>query len=597
MLASLAAVALIAWPLARSFYLDQTASRAQTTLRLAVAGLQSQMRRFEPLPSLISDRAEVKQLVADPANQRLRAIANGYLKSINGLVGSSDIYVMAPTGDTVAASNFDTALSFVGENFDYRPYFQDAMAGKAGRFFALGTTSLKRGYYFSAPVVDDDTVLGVTVIKVDLDQIEASWRGGDYEIVVHDPEGIIFMTSRDDWLYSSVLPLTPERVARTEASRRYAERPLRELPVTRTSGGSSHELLRVAVPAGAQEYLLQAEEMSEAGWTVIVLNNTRSVYAQAWTTVAAVTLLVALAGLAGAIFLQRRARLADRLELQRSAQEQLERRVEARTADLAQVNRQLEAEVSERRATEQRLRQTQSDLIQAGKLAALGQMSAALSHEFNQPLAALKAYAENSVKLIERARTDEAHSNLTRILSLTDRMSSISRHLRNFAREPNQALGPIVLADVVRDALEIATPRLKSAHATVELDVAPEIIVTAGAVRLQQVLVNLLSNAADAIEEREDRRIQVTARRKAGRIVVGVRDHGPGVPAAVRERMFDPFYSTKGVGKGLGLGLSISYNIVKDFGGELSVSHPRGGGAEFRIDLAEAANERREAAE
>jgi two-component system C4-dicarboxylate transport sensor histidine kinase DctB len=595
-LAALVGVALIAWPLTARVYMDQTATRAETTLRLAVAGLEGQMRRFEPLPALISDRAEIRQLMTDSQNTQLRATANGYLKSINALVGSSDIYVIAPGGETVAASNFDTALTFVGENFSYRPYYQDAIAGGSGRFFALGTTSLKRGYYFSAPIVDDGSILGVTVFKVDLDQIEASWTGGDYEIVVHDPEGIIFMTSRPDWLYSSLLPLTPERIARTEASRRYAERPLRELPI-HASVASGRDLLRIGTGGQQQEYLVQAVDMPDAGWRVVVLSNTRSVYGQVWTSVAAAMLLVALAGLAGAILLQRRARLAERLELQRAAQEELEHRVEARTADLAEVNQQLEAEVTERRATEQQLRRTQSDLIQAGKLAALGQMSAALSHEFNQPLAALKAYAENSVTLIDRERTGDARDNLTRISSLADRMSSISRHLRNFAREPNQSLGAVSVAEVMKDTLEIVTPRLKSARATVDAKIAPEIVVTAGAVRLQQVLVNLISNAADAIETGEDRRIHVSAISNAGKVIISVRDHGPGVPEAIRERIFDPFYSTKGVGKGLGLGLSISYNIVKDFGGELSVSNHPDGGAVFSITLDSANASRREAAE
>lgn len=262
------------------------------------------------------------------------------------------------------------------------------------------------------------------------------------------------------------------------------------------------------------------------------------------------------------------------------------------------MNQQLEAEVSERRATEQRLRQTQSDLIQAGKLAALGQMSAALSHEFNQPLAALRNYAENGMTLIDRKRSSDARDNLGRIVSLTDRMSTISRHLRNFAREPNQALGPVSVADSIRDTLEIASPRLKSAGAEVSSIVdPPDLAAVAGAVRLQQVLLNLFSNAADALEQAHDRRIEITARQHDGKVVIDVRDFGPGVPEAVRERIFDPFYSTKGVGKGLGLGLSISYNIVKDFGGQLTVTNPPGGGALFRIELSQIAKTLNEAAE
>ncbi len=257
-------------------------------------------------------------------------------------------------------------------------------------------------------------------------------------------------------------------------------------------------------------------------------------------------------------------------ELQRAAQAELEHRVDERTADLALVNRQLETEVAERRATEQQLRQTQADLVQAGKLAALGQMSAALSHEFNQPLAAVKTYADNAVVLIERDRIAEAKDNVTRISALTDRMASISRHLRNFARKPNEQLSArSILADVVADTLEIVAWRLNASrrHPERRPRRPTPLTVRGGAVRLQQVLVNIVSNAADAVEGLDDRTIDVVARRKSGRVTITVRDHGPGVPAAIAERIFDPFFTTKGVGKGLGLGLSISYNIVKDFGG------------------------------
>jgi two-component system C4-dicarboxylate transport sensor histidine kinase DctB len=335
-----------------------------------------------------------------------------------------------------------------------------------------------------------------------------------------------------------------------------------------------------------REYLVVEEPMPEAGWTVSVLLDTSSARSQALTSVLAALLLLGLAGLLGAVVLQRRARLAERMEMQRTAREELEHRVEERTADLASVNSQLELEVAERRATEVQLRQTQADLIQAGKLAALGQMSAALSHEFNQPLAAVKTYADNAAILIDRKRTGEARDNVARILALTDRMASISRHLRNFARKPNERLGPVELDEVVRDTLEIVAWRLKAADADVRIDLGKEpLIVRAGSVRLQQVLVNILSNAADAVEGLENRTIELTARQSDACIEIIVRDHGPGVPEAISSRIFDPFFSTKGVGKGLGLGLSISYNIIKDFGGNLSVENHAGGGAVFRIQL------------
>ena len=576
-------------------YMQEASSQANTALRLAVAALSGHLNRYQALPALLADHDDVQELVTRPRDRRLRGAVNSYLKEINGLLKSSDIYVITPDGNTIAASNYDGPTSFVGENFSYRPYFQDALKGNQSRFYALGTTSLKRGYYFGAPVRVGGDIRGVIVFKVDIETIEASWQGGEYRIFVSDPEGIIFMSGNPAWLYAGILPLTPDRLARTEGSRRYADATLRPLPVVQ-SELSGHQFLKVS-EGSEREYLALSHYMPEADWTVNVLTDTASVRTQALTTVAAVMLLLCLAGLAIAIIIQRRARLRERILMQEQAQEELERRVEERTADLARVNSQIEAEIAERRLTEQQLRQTQADLIQAGKLAGLGQMSAALSHEFNQPLAAAKTYADSAALLIERGRTAEASDNVRRISGLIDRMASISRHLRNFARKPNEKLGPVRLDEVMRDTLEIVAVRLKAADAEMDTDLGDELAVLAGSVRLQQVLVNVISNAADAVEGLDDRKLSVRAWREGGRVVLTVRDRGAGVAPAVAERIFDPFYTTKGVGRGLGLGLSISYNIIKDFGGSLTVSNHPEGGAVFRIELAVAGETGREAAE
>ncbi|SSC70905.1 unnamed protein product [Ciceribacter sp. T2.26MG-112.2] len=577
-------------------YMDEASLQASSALRLAVSALGGHLSRYEPLPALIADHDDIKALLRAPSDPALRETANTYLQQINTLLRSSDIYVMTMDGETISASNYDGPASFVGQNFSYRPYFQDAARGLQSRFYALGTTSLKRGYYFASPVSVDGAIRGVIVFKVDIDSIETSWKGGEYKIFVADPEGIIFMTGSPEWLYNGILPLDAARLARTQASRRYADAPLKELPLKRKTE-DGHSLMTVTDDAAAREYLVLSHYMPEADWTVNVLMDTASVRGQARTVVIALILFVCLAGLALAILLQRRARTAERLRLEERARNELEHRVAERTADLARVNEQIELEIAERRLTEQELRKTQADLIQAGKLAGLGQMSAALSHEFNQPLAAAKTYADSAALLIDRGRTEEARDNLSRISGLVDRMASISRHLRNFARKPNEKLGPIGLDAVVDDTLEIVAARLKAADATLDVDLGrhPPAVV-AGPVRLQQVLVNIITNAADAVEGQRNRTIELKARRKGGRVLLTVRDHGPGVPASIAERIFDPFFTTKGVGKGLGLGLSISYNIVKDFGGSLSVTNHADGGAVFRIEL-DAAEKMKDAAE
>lgn len=601
-LAALAAIALAlaskGSDIAARGFMSEVEVQARTTLRLAVAALDGHLKRYEALPALIADQQNIEALVLDPENDRLRATTNSYLKEINGLLKSSDIYVLTMDGQTIAASNFDRPVSFVGENFSYRPYFQDAAAGRQSRFYALGTTSLKRGYYFGSPIEIGGTIRGVIVFKIDVDSIEESWRGGDDRIFVADPEGIIFMTGSPGWLYSSIMPLTTERVARTEASRRYANAKLRDMPMRRGSY-AGHDVMRIADRRGIErEYLVVSQPMPEVGWTVNVLMDTGSVRAQAKTMTVAALLTLCLAGFGLAIVLQRRARLNERMQLQAEARNELERRVSERTADLARVNSRIEKEIAERRLTEQRLRQTQADLIQAGKLAGLGQMSAALSHELNQPLGAAKTYSETAGVLMDLGRTEEARDNVRRISALIDRMASISRHLRNFARKPNEKLGRVSLDEVMRDTLDIVAARLKAADASLVIDIKPDLpAVNAGAVRLQQVLVNIITNAADAVEGLDDRRITICATARDNKVVLTVRDRGPGVAAAIRERIFDPFFTTKGVGKGLGLGLSISYNIIKDFGGSLSVNDHPEGGAVFLIELDAADDKLAEAAE
>ena len=577
-------------------YMEEASLQASSALRLAVAALAGHLSRYEPLPALIADHEIIEELLQTPAEPVLRQTANEYLKGINTLLESSDIYVMTPDGNTVAASNYDVPATFIGQNFHYRPYFQSAIAGREARFYALGTTSLKRGYYFSAPLEADGKILGVIVFKVDIDSIENSWRGGEYKIFVADPEGIIFMTGSPEWLYTGILPLDAPRLARTQASRRYAEAELRPLPVLETVY-HGQQLVQIVDGGTRREYLRLSHYMPEADWTVNVLLDTATVRTRARTTLIAVLLFICLAALAAAVLWQRRIRVVERLRLQEEARNTLEKRVEERTADLARVNEQIELEIAERRLTEQELRKTQADLIQAGKLAGLGQMSAALSHEFNQPLAAAKTYADSAALLIDRGRVPEAQDNVRRISALIDRMASISRHLRNFARKPNEKLGPVPLPEVIADTMEIVAPRLKAADARLTVELEEEgLVVRAGPVRLQQVLVNIISNAADAVEGLGDRGITLSARRAEARIVVEVSDRGPGVPAAIAERIFDPFFTTKGVGRGLGLGLSISYNIIKDFGGNLSVCDRPGGGAVFRMML-DCAAEVQEAAE
>ena len=511
------------------------------------------------------------RLVQNPSDTVQVAAMNDWLQARNTALESSDIYIMTPDGVTIAASNHHRPDSFIGQNFTYRPYFTAAMAGQKGRFYAIGTTSGVRGYYFAAPIRDAaNATVGVMAAKIGLDVIEAEWRAQDAAIMVTDPEGIVFLSTEADLLYQGILPLTQARLARTTASRRYANIQVTEMSVAQVDGVMS---------INGREYLAAQRLMPRAGWTVHVLLDTASLRGQA--RLSALAFLGAVLAVVLLVW-QRRARLSERLALQEQTKAELERRVAARTADLARANVLIETEIAERRLTEQELRRTQTDLVQAGKLAALGQMSAALSHEINQPLAAARNYADSAAILIDRGDGLRAKENVVQILSLIDRMAAIARHLRNVARKPDAPLKDIVLRDAVAEAVDILAPRLLQ----VSVDIPDDLpMVRGGPVRLQQVLVNLLSNAADAMVDCADPLIEVTGRLVDGRVLLTLRDHGPGVPGAIADRIFDPFFTTKSVGSGLGLGLSISYNIMKDFGGDLRVANHPVGGAVFTLNL------------
>lgn len=553
--------------------LTEGQERAETTLRQTVNALDSHLRRFEALPALLAQDVRVAAVLADPGDAAQVSAMNRWLAETNALIESSDLYLIDREGDTIAASNHARADSFVGQNFSYRPYFTTARDGGSGRYFALGTTSGVRGFYFASPVRDGaGQVQGVLALKIGVDAIEAGWRARDYRILVTDPEGVVFMSTDPGWRYRGLLPLTADRRARLAATRRYADAALAELPVvSSTSDGVA--LMRLADGDGVlHEYIATQTAMPRAGWTVRVLLDTAPIRAQARLMVVAVALFLTVGLLLAWTVLQRRARLAERLALQAAARAELERQVAERTVDLTRANADLH--------------RMQDDLVQAGKLAALGRMSAALSHEINQPLAAARNYADSAGLLIDRGDLARARENIGQILGLIDRMATIARHLRNVARKPDEPLKVVDLAAVVRDALGIAEARLAAAGAAVVLDLPPDLPpVQGGPVRLQQVIVNVLSNAADAVEGAADRRIHLSASVAGDEIALAVRDHGPGVPPAIADRIFDPFYTTKQVGSGLGLGLSISYNIMKDFGGDLRVANHPGGGAVFTVVL------------
>jgi two-component system C4-dicarboxylate transport sensor histidine kinase DctB len=577
-------LAALAWQLGsvqRTVLLDDLVAQGRQQLDLYVSHLAGQLNRYAFLPALLADDFRLQSLLIAPANEAQQQRVNRLLEHVNAIAGSLDVYLMDGQGITVAASNWRRELTFIGRDFSFRPYFSEAMAGRPGRYYALGTTSGRRGYYFSHPVGDLDEPLGVVVVKVDIDTLESAWRGRDSELLVTDPDGVIFVSTRPDWRYRSLTPLPADDIARIRESRRYTDAPL--TPVFAASDALPADdtvALRVA-GSGGTSFLRVERAMPEVGWHVQLLIPSGRVQPQVWQTrLFALTFLVLLV-LIGWSYLQRRKRQREREQERRQAMQEalveLEERVGQRTRDLTEANRLLREEARQHE-------QTRDELIQAAKLAALGQMSAGINHELNQPLAAMRTYADNARAYLERQQLERVAWNLQQIIELTGRMSQISGQLKVFSRKSSGRRSRVSVVACLEGAKRILRTRLQQADVqlVVRLD-APDFYVAADMVQLEQVLVNLVGNACDVLLGRPQRRVEVSAERRDDRVWIHIRDTGPGIDAAHIERVFDPFFTTSDAG--LGLGLSISHTIAQRLGGDLRAANGAAGGAEFTLVL------------
>lgn len=572
-----------------AFFVRRANDDGKVDLRLVTGTIEQTIGRYDPIPALIAGDPQFRELLKDPSNAGVVPFINEKLRHLARAVAASDIYVMDRSGQTIAASNYREERSFVGEKFDYRPYFQRAVSGETARYHALGTTSGERGFFFSAPILDGINVIGVLAVKISVDPLEDLWRANDREIFVSDPNGVIFLSTDENLRLRALEPLSNGIVQRIEETRQFPLSDLEPLSFSVTGGGNDPVEVLLGEPGEVRRFLSDSAPLILPGWHATVLQPMRQIQTRTLITLAAWGLVVLVLTLAMLTIIQRRARLAERIENERSQRETLEIKVRERTADLDAANTSLRSEIEERKAAEAQLRKTQSELVQAGKLAALGQMSAALSHEINQPLAGIKSYAENAAQYLERQRYDEVGANISHISKMIDRVARISAHLRNFARRPGDQLSAIPVSEVIAEAVELVQPHTRR-HAAEIVFVRPEqeIWAIGGRLRLQQVIVNVLTNAIDAMRDQARRVVEITASERQDSVEIRVRDYGTGLPENGEELIFEPFFTTKQVGSGMGLGLSISFNIVKDFGGSLSAANHPDGGAEFLVTLKKA---------
>ena len=541
--------------------------------------LDSRLSRFRFLPQLVAKNRLLSDLLKSPDRLPNVQAVNRFLEEVNQITGASDTYLMNTAGLTVAASNWRKEPTFVGQNFSFRPYFESAMQGRVGHYFALGTTSKQRGYYFSYPVRHATSTVGVLVIKMDLANIEQYWSDQNTQFVVTDPDGVVFITTTPQWLYRSVRSLSQKDLDRIRGTFRYADATVSSLTYRQQDRVSDNSrIVEMGLPGQPlTRYLASFSEMPEAGWSVRVLTPLNELYGDSLVmALTAVLLMISVLSIALLVRLRVK-RQQERERIFQEAHKQLEHKVSERTLDL-------ENEIQQHKETAKTLHETRDELIQSAKLAMVGEMSASIGHELNNPLAAIRSYADNARRLMEKDRREKVDENLERIAGLTERMAKISTQLKFFSRRSSGRLERKNLNPVIQTAIEIASPQYREQHIRVDTrKVAPRIHAEVDAIQLEQVLINLISNAVHAIGDRDDGEISISTEQDDELVLIHVDDSGPGIDDKDLSRIFEPFFTTRK--SGLGLGLSISAKIVAGMNGRLSARNLADGGARFTISL------------
>lgn len=543
--------------------------QAQASAALHAAVLRSELAKHRSLPFVLSQDPDVATVLKSGDPGGIEAL-NRKLETLSGGTRAAVIYVLDAKGKAVAASNWRQPTSFIGADYSFRPYFREARMSGVAELFALGTISRRPGLFMSRRIEGPDGLLGVVVVKVEFEALEADWSAAEPAFAA-DPRGVILVTSIPSWRFSTLAPLPLGEPQRLRAEHRFGQAPFGVLAAKPLIvAGQPPRVTTLTLPGRAPRRFMAASASLEAtDWTVFTLSPTDPTLSSAVTGARAITLLIGLAicGLAGAV-LRQRGQSSLRAARQEAARVDLEARVEARTTQLRQSNHRLTIEMEERRRAEAHVHRMRDELIQSNKLAVLGQIAAGVAHEINQPVAAIRAYADNAAAFLDRTDVETARRNLGLISGLTERIGLITDQLRAFSRKTTAPPAPVAVRDVIDGALSMVGPGLRQTGVQVVRHPANEdLLVMAERFRLEQVLVNLLQNALEALEGQADPQIILHVAPRRAQVRITVADNGPGLSPEAAEALFTPFTTTKP--RGLGLGLVISRDIVTEFGGEL----------------------------
>ena len=551
--------------------IEKEAARHRQNLETVSLSINATLSKYEELPQAIAKDARIHAALKAKATERTLEQANEYLTEINRILGTDTIYIMNHNGLTLASSNWDQPDTYVGDNYSFRPYFMGAMEKGIGKFYGIGVASGKPGYYIACPVILGGETLGVITIKIRLSEIQSAIGEFNDYLVVTNEDGIVILSSEATQLYKATRQLTPET--------------LEKIRITRQFYGQSLELFEFHGAAlsidddnerkllNGESYLVQSVPLGGRGWDIVQISSTRETRTVALATAGAIGFAFGFLMISLLNWYYRRAAHREKLEIFAN----IEMQIQDRTVELTSKIHDLEkAEII--------LKKTRDDAVQAGKLAALGQMAAGVTHELSQPLSAIQLYAGNTKKLLESGNLPLAFENIDSINALVTRAGAILSELKTLYRNDETRVEPIVLNAIIQNAVLVMNPFIRKANIRLDIEGLDDKVMSSTG-KLEQVFINLMSNSVDALASNDDGVISIQCARLGEKVVVRYVDNGPGLSEEAAGKIFEPFFTTKPSGKGLGLGLAISKFIVDAIGGKIECHNLPAGGLEFTIVL------------
>ncbi|SFD68724.1 two-component system, NtrC family, C4-dicarboxylate transport sensor histidine kinase DctB [Sulfitobacter brevis] len=530
-------------------FTESTRSRAELRIALYSGNLLAELRQNAIVPQLLArDPTLIGAL-----NSADYSLSTQRLISFVEEIGAASLMLYDIDGRTVAA----TDRNKLGSQHGAQSYFVDAIRSNATIFSTIKRDAGGYRFLYSRRIQDGGTTLGVIAVEVDLQKFERAWAGISDAVIVMDSSGEIILATAPTW----------RGLTEPEALANHTPQSAIERAIKATADWT-------ALPPDAYlqgEAVMRLEnKIPFRGWRMTSYTTYASVREKVNGVLALEVMGFAILLALTFYFLSRRT--AGRLAI-----------FQRESAKLRALNAALQREIAERKRVQETLAVAEQTLVQSSKLAALGEMSAAVSHELNQPLAAMKTYLAGARLLLRRNRPEEALSSFGRIDDLIERMSAITRQLKSYARKGQEAFSPVDMAAALASSLSMMEPQLRQRQVEISR-ILPDnpVMVMGDRMRIEQVLVNLLRNALDATKSERNPRVDIIL--SAGETAtVTVRDNGPGIEDL--DALFEPFYTTKQPGDGVGLGLAISSGIVSDLGGRLIARNGQGGGAVFEMQL------------